>query len=62
VGQINGLLIPSLQRFTIPVPARLDPLSFGEVFEVGLTQRHLYLVSATSRVYSAPAPTAPRRH
>ena len=25
VGQINGLLIPSRQRFTIPVPARLDP-------------------------------------
>jgi len=62
VGRINGVLIPSLQRFTIPVPARLAPPGSGHVFEVGLTQRHLYLVSATSRVFSAPAPTAPRAH
>jgi hypothetical protein len=62
VGQINGLLIPSLQRFTIPVPVRLDPPGSGQVFEVGLTQHHLYLVSTTSRVFSAPAPTAPREH
>jgi hypothetical protein len=57
-GHINGLLIPSLQRFTIPVPAGLDPPGSGDVFEVGLTQHHLYLVSATSRVFSTLAPTA----
>jgi hypothetical protein len=62
VERIHGLLIPSLQRFTIPVPARLNPPGSGEVFEVGLTQHHLYLVSATNRVFSAPAPTAPREH
>lgn len=62
VGRIDGLLIPSLQRFTIPVPARLDPQSSGEVFEVGLTQHHLYLIGGTSRVFSAPAPTALREH
>jgi hypothetical protein len=62
VGRINGLLIPSLQRFTIIVPARLDPQSSGEVFEVGLTQHHLYLIGGTSRVFSAPAPTAPGAH
>jgi hypothetical protein len=60
IGRINGLLIPSLQRFTIPVPARLDPNSSDEPFEVGLTEHHLYLISAGSRVFSAPAPTAPR--
>jgi hypothetical protein len=62
VGQINGLLIPSLQRFIIPIPIRLDPPGSGEAFEVGLTQHHLYLISATSRVFSAPAPTPPREH
>lgn len=62
VGQINGLLIPSLQRFIIPIPIRLDPPGSGEAFEVGLTQHHLYLVSATSRVFSAPAPAPPREH
>jgi hypothetical protein len=60
VGEINGLLIPSLQRFTIPIPVRLDPPGSGEVFEVGLTQHHIYLISTTNRVLSAPAPTAPR--
>lgn len=62
VGRINGVLIPSLQRFTIMVPDRLDPQSSGEVFEVGLTQRHIYLIGGTSRVFSAPAPTAPGAH
>jgi hypothetical protein len=62
VGRINGLLIPSLQRFIIPIPIRLDPPGSGETFELGLTQHHLYLISATSRVFSAPAPTAPREH
>jgi hypothetical protein len=62
VGRINGVLIPSLQRFTIPVPASLSPPGSGHVFEVGLTQSHIYLVSQTSRVFSAPGPTAPHAH
>ena len=56
VGQIDGILIPSLRRFTIPVPARLDPPGSGEIFEVGLTRHHLYIVNGSSRVFSAPSP------
>jgi hypothetical protein len=47
----------SLSMFIVPVST---PPGYGEVFEVGLTQHHLYLIGATSRVFSAPAPTAPR--
>lgn len=56
-GTVHGMWLPSRQRFTIPVPASVDPSHGTDVtYEVGLTGRHLYL-STITHLWQAPLPT-----
>lgn len=58
-NQIHGIFLPSLQRFSIPVPTRIDPSDgTNDEYGVGLTAHRLYLSSGT-RLWSTPAPTPP---
>lgn len=60
-GRVDGVWLPSRQRFTIPVPTSVDRFpGFDSDYEVGLTKRHLYL-STLTHVWQAPIPTQPAR-
>jgi hypothetical protein len=57
-GPINGILLPSLRRFTIPGPP-------GDLIYMSVSDRHLYVEAAAppsplTHVWSAPLPTAVR--
>jgi hypothetical protein len=58
-GRILGEWVPSRRRFTISVTDSVDPSHEpGVPYEVGLTQRHLY-ISTLTHVWQAPIPTQP---
>ena len=58
-GRILGVWLPSRQRFMISVPDSVDPSHGTDAeYEVGLTERHLYL-STLTHVWQAPIPTQP---
>jgi hypothetical protein len=57
-GPIDGILLPSLRRFTIPGPP-------GDLIFLSISSRHLYVETAAppaalTRVWSAPLPSAAR--
>lgn len=59
-GTVQGMWLPSRQRFAIPVPAGVDPSHGTDAsYEVGLTGRHLYL-STLVHLWRAPIPARPR--
>ncbi len=63
-GRLSGIFLPSRQRFSIPVPARVDPsLGIGADYQLALTTTTLYLnVGARPGhrgIWTIPAPTPP---
>jgi hypothetical protein len=65
-GRLSGIFLPSLQRFTIHVPARVDPAAAGVQFVQGdqytlvLGSRALYL-RTPGGVWMTPVPRLRRR-
>jgi hypothetical protein len=63
-GRLSGMFLPSLRRFTISVPLKVDPQSPHEKFvrdnpyELALTTRTLYL-SREEKVWTMPIPASP---
>ena len=58
-GRILGVWLPSRQRFTVPVPDTVDrSRGTSAQYEVGLTERHLYL-STLTHIWQASIPTQP---
>jgi hypothetical protein len=63
-ARLRGVFLPSLRRFTIKLPARVDPLAahvrglFDDTFGLVLTPRTLYLETAGG-LWASPAPKLP---
>jgi len=63
-GRLGGIFLPSRQRFTIRVPANVDPqgasggFARDDPYTLALTPRNLYLMTQRG-VWSIPAPAAP---
>lgn len=62
--RLSGIFLPSRQRFTIPVPAKVDPAPGGSVngdqYLLALTSHTLYVENSGS-VWTTPIPSAPPR-
>jgi hypothetical protein len=69
-GRLNGIFLPSKQKFTIPVPPTVDPnqpgFANGDRYQLALTPTRLYLITPQGGIWSFPAPASPkpsrRRH
>jgi hypothetical protein len=55
--QLTGLFLPSLQKFTLPVPVKVGRVqgTTGPVDQVVLASRTLYVLNGT-QLWTAPAP------
>ncbi len=62
--RLSGIFLPSLQRFTIPVPAKVDPTPGmfvnGNQYSLALTPHTLY-VEHSGSVWTTPIPSAAPR-
>ncbi len=62
--RLSGIFLPSRQRFTIPVPAKVDPAPGmyvnGDQYSLALTPRALY-VEIGGTVWTTSMPSAPPR-
>lgn len=62
--QLTGIFLPSLRRFTIPVPGVIDPSPGmyvnGDRYALALTDRTLYVGNGRG-VWSVPMPSGPPR-
>jgi hypothetical protein len=61
-GRLQGVFLPSLQRFQITVPARVDPYARqlkyvrADPYTLALAANTLYLVTPAGTVWAAPMP------
>jgi hypothetical protein len=63
--RLAGIFLPSLQPFTIPLPAKVQGASeeASVSYQLALTPRTLYLHSGAGHIWSIPAPVQPKaRH
>lgn len=65
--RLAGIFLPDRQRFTVDVPAKVDPSgiagtpAYSDRYGLTLTATRLYLINPDGLIWSSPAPTEPSR-